>query len=217
VISRKSGFSALVLTFAIAAQAAHAQFGVPWTRSPSVTIVAKGNDPRIALVEAAVEFWNRTLEGAGSGFRLGATTRVDQSIPEDALQKASEAIVGSSGRSSLPLSDLLGGVPGDLVVFLANTEFVSFAPPFDRAGRPYGAIRGPNFPPMNLPNVAPNVIAHELGHAMGLGHNGDPKLLMCGRPAPCRPAEFQSREPRMFPVAEPELQQLLRMYPGNWK
>jgi len=41
---------------------------------------------------------------------------------------------------------------------------------------------------MNLPNVARNVIARELGHAIGLGHNSDPTMLMCGRPAPCRPA-----------------------------
>jgi predicted Zn-dependent protease len=32
---------------------------------------------------------------------------------------------------------------------------------------------------MSLPNVPRNVIAHELGHAIGLPHNSDPALLMC--------------------------------------
>ena len=89
--------------------------------------------------------------------------------------------------------------------------------PFDRSGRRYVAIRGLEFPPLNLPNVAPNLVAHELGHAIGLGHNADPKFLMCGRPAPCRPGEFQSPEPRMFPITDDERQQLLGMYPRNWK
>lgn len=47
--------------------------------------------------------------------------------------------------------------------------------------------------PLTLANVARNVIAHELGHAIGLGHNNDAAKLMCGRPAPCRPDVFRSR------------------------
>ena len=78
-------------------------------------------------------------------------------------------------------------------------------------------IRGPNLPPMNLPNVARNVIAHELGHAIGLGHNSDPTKLMCGRPAECRPPLFRSDQPRLFPVTDDEKDQLLRMYPPEWK
>jgi hypothetical protein len=191
LINRRYCSAVLALVLALTAQAACAQFGVPWTRSPTVTIVANGDDPRIGLVESAVAFWNNTLEEIGSGFRIGAITRIDQPIPEESLHQVSEAIVGSVGRTRSPLPDRLDNLPGDLVIFLASTEFVSFAAPFDRSGRRYVAIRGLQFPPLNLPNVAPNLVAHEIGHAIGLGHNADPKFLMCGRPAPYRPGAIR--------------------------
>jgi hypothetical protein len=208
--------TALALVLVFSAHAAWAQFLVPWTRSPTVTVVANGDDPRIGLVAEAIAFWNKTLEELGSGFRLGALTRVDQAIPEEALQSVSRPVAGPRGRG-LPWPTTLSQVRGDLTIFLAHSEFVSFAGPFDGDGRRVVGIRGPQFPPMGLPNVARNVIAHELGHAIGLGHNADPKQLMCGRPAPCRPAEFRSDEPRMFPLTEDERQQLREMYPADWK
>ncbi len=209
---RYLGLVALLL-----ATPARAQFGVPWQRTPTITVIsANEKDPRHALVEEAIAFWNSTLHEVDSGFRLGLTVRHTMSIPEEGLRALSAAIVGRGGASAqVPPS--LRGLPGDVIILLADSDFVSFAGPFDPDGKRVVGIKGAGFRPFTLPNVARNVIAHEIGHAIGLGHNNDPITLMCGRPAPCRPDAFYSSEPKLFPLTDDEKRQLRRMYPADWK
>jgi len=208
-----------VLAFlsALLVPTAQAQIGVPWNRSPSVTVVAKASDPRIGLVQDAVAFWNSILAEVGSSFRIGAVSRVERPIPVEALQQQSRATVAGPDGEPGPLAGILDGMPGDIVVFLADAAFVSYVAPYADGGRRVVAIRRLDLPPFNQPNVAPNLIAHEMGHAIGLGHNADPKFLMCGRPAACRPPDFASTELRMFPLTDGERQELLALYPRGWR
>jgi hypothetical protein len=190
---------------------AHAQFGVPWRHPPNVVVVSAAGDARSRLVDEAVAFWNRTLAEIGSGFRLGPVTHVVQLVPGEALQSMSQSVLDARGAAA-DVPQALRDLPGDITVFLSQSELVSFTGPFDASMKRVIGIRGAQFPPMNLPNVALNVITHELGHGIGLGHNGDPSKLMCGRPAPCRPALFRSETPRVFPLTDDEKRQLRTMY-----
>jgi hypothetical protein len=192
-----------------------AQNNVPWRHVPSITVLSVADDPRNALVDEAISYWNKELERLGSQFRLPAATHVVRAPPEEALQSLSRSIV--SGIRPLVVPSALRDLPGELTIVLGNSDFISFSSPFFDSGvRRTVGIRSPSLLPMTLPNVARNVIAHEIGHAIGLGHNADPSMLMCGRPANCRPAQFQAPESRFFPLTDDEKNHLLSMYPPDW-
>jgi hypothetical protein len=190
-----------------------AAWGMPWTNVPSITILATDNDPRVSLMRDAVAFWNRTFAEIGSPFRLGSVTTARGEISAVELAAIGERVLSHSGRADLPAN--LSRWPGQIVVALSDGGFVSFAARWPRHDKALVGIRSMQIFPLTLPNVARNVIAHELGHVIGLAHNSDPNTLMCGRPASCRPAVFASQTTRYFPLTADEKAQLLVLYPAN--
>ncbi len=186
----------------------------PWFKTPNVVVVTdKANDPRVPLVKDAVDFWNQQLAELGSPFRLGTVREVSGPIPESGLIRLSQATLNQGGQTQI--AALVKDYRDEIVIFMAHSGFVSFA-----AGtlgvQMMIAIRGENTFPCNMPNVCRNVIAHEMGHTIGLLHNSDPAMLMCGRPATCTPDLFASPTTHYFPLTDEDKARLLRLYPKDW-
>jgi len=165
-------------------------------------------------VHEAVDFWNQQLEELGTPFRLGAVTHVTELVPGDYLKTTSAAVLEGKSKPEPPES--VKNIPGDIIVALSDMSFISFA---SIPGSEYCIIGIRNFEvsPLDLTNVGRNLIAHELGHAIGLGHHNDPTKLMCGRPADCRPDDFHCDREQFFPIDEDNKSYLLELYPSTWE
>ena len=180
---------------------------------PSITVLFReDDDPRLPLVRDAAAFWNNAFSELATKFRLGDLTQVGGVIPVEDLKMLS---TNGTGLPARELPESARRITGDIIVALSDGDFISFAA--RRGDKALVAIKNDRLWPLTLPNVARNVIAHELGHAIGLPHNDDPTMLMCGRPAPCRPDLLASEVEKYFPLSELDKGNLRRMYPPNWR
>jgi hypothetical protein len=178
-------------------------------RPLQVTILGESGDPRVAPVREAIAHWNFEFARLGLRTRLDSGTVVDRPLPEEALRAASRAkMTPWSPIVDARLRAALSDVPGDLVIALSRTDLISFSVPLESGRRGVVGIRRADILPLSLPNTVRNVVAHEMGHVLGLEHNGDSTTLMCGRPASCRPAAFASDTARFFPLTAGDVETL---------
>ena len=173
----------------------------------AVTILGEAKDSRLPSVREAIDHWNREAARLGLRVRLDSGILRSRPIPDDALQAASRAMPWG-GLGLLRLRNSLADVPGAVVIVLGRSELISFAATSGTGRLGVIGLRPADRWPLSLPNTARNVVAHELGHVLGLQHNADANTLMCGRPAPCRPAAFSSPSPRFFPLLSKEEERL---------
>jgi hypothetical protein len=178
-----------------------------------IAILGRPADPRMAPVREAMAHWNSEFLRLGRRVQLDSGTIVDKSVPDDVLRAAGGEVMLGMGPATSRLHARLSGVAADIIIALSDTDLISFSVRWRVGSQGVVAIRRSDIPPLSLPNTVRNVVAHELGHVLGLQHNADSTTLMCGRPAPCRPAAFASDTVHFFPLTTSDEQWLRQRWP----
>jgi hypothetical protein len=174
-----------------------------------VVVSSRATDARLVAVQEAIVFWNETLSSLGLRTRLvasdpvapGPVGRALENYTRHIWQQAGRLRAGPSTADEPPELESLGG---DVVLFLSVQPTMSFAWPLP-AGRYFVAV--PSDPGTRFARVRSlrNVVAHELGHTLGLSHRPDRTVLMC---SPCRPDVAPTDSRGFFFLTEVDRQRL---------
>ena len=174
------------------------------------------NDVRLPMTLEAVKFWNDTARELGLGVTVAEEVIVGSPV-ERALENYARSISHRAGRlrpgpSEPDAPTEITNFGASVVVLLSRQDLMSFAWPLPRRPGHFVAIEEDRHAMARNPNIARNIIAHELGHTLGLSHNDDPASLMCG---PCRTTELAIDRPVYMRLTPGDRQRLVERYPAN--
>lgn len=176
------------------------------------------DDPRVDLTRAALAFWNRTLSEVGVDIRLREAAvvvdapgvRAIETFARFVAQRGGRIPKGASGPQPPPE---LNDIGGDLVVLLSRQPLLPFAWPLIGSPDYFVVIRAPEPRRTGDLRVLRNIIAHELGHTLGLIHHRASFTLMCG---PCSSIAAADDTLEWLPLTDIDLVRLKRIHgPGS--
>ena len=183
----------------------------------SILVLApSAEDDRIEPAREAVAFWNDRLEELGvdvrlTGPRVVVASPIARTVENYARRVAQRGVRLPGGEAEPDAPRELTGLDADIVVLLSRQNILSYTWPLPRTAPPRylvvirlarGLDRGDAM-------VSRHVVAHELGHALGLLHNESPHTLMCG---PCQPLTSEPDETGFLPLTDAERARLVAFH-----
>ena len=178
-----------------------------------MTVLGNAHDARVLPTREAINYWNSELRRLNRRLQFDSGTVHFDSIPDDVVRAAQAEVRLGGGPATNRLQAKLADIPGDIIIILTQADLISFSVRWRSGSKGVVAIRRADILPLSLPNTVRNVVAHELGHVLGLVHNRDATTLMCGRPASCRPAAFMSDTAHFFPLIQGDERWLEAQWP----
>ncbi len=176
-------------------------------------LVADADDERVAMVGDAVSFWNEAVFDLGLAAPFSKPGR--EAPPEGLRPFENYAHQLSQLAGRLHSSDpgpappeALFRVDAEVVVLLSAQNLMPFAWPYGEDARYFVAIPSGD----ERDHVVRNVIAHELGHVLGLKHVREPGVLMC---QPCDTSARSRGEPPFLPLTELDRERLRSFLGGT--
>lgn len=201
----------LVLALGILPVAAASEPAIDEPRRVAV-LVDDVDDERVAMVDDAVSFWNAAVSDLGLAGPFSEPGHETPPVGLRPFENYAHQLSQLAGRlhSSDPgpaPPEALFLVDAEVVVLLSAQNLMPFAWPYGDDGRYLVAIPAGD----ERDNVVRNVIAHELGHVLGLKHLREPGVLMC---QPCDTSAGSDSQPRFLPLTDLDRERLRNFLGG---